>query len=82
MDKGTITELIVIGIAVLIGVALFPAIQKVCYDLLYPVNSSGAVITSNVSTLGAVFLTLIPFAYILVVFAVAIAVVISVLGKK
>lgn len=79
MEKGQLAELLVVGIAVLIGVAMFSPIQNVCYGLAYPVNGSGIATASNVSALAQVFLTLVPFAYILVVFGIGIAVVIKVL---
>ena len=79
MEKGQIAELLIVGIAVLIGIAMFSPIQNICHGLAYPLNGSGVATSSNVSALAQVFLSLVPFAYILVVFALGIAVVIKVL---
>lgn len=70
MQKGVIAELVIVFIAVLVGVVLFTPIQQYCYD---------AAANGNTSALAKTFVNLIPFAYILIVFAVAIAVVIKLL---
>lgn len=70
MQKGVISELVVVFIAVLVGVVLFSPIQQYCFD---------AAANANTSSLAKTFINLVPFAYILIVFSVAIAVVIKLL---
>lgn len=69
-SKGAISELVIVFIAVLVGVVLFTPISQFCYD---------AAANANTSSLAKVFINLVPFAYILIVFGVAIAVVIKIL---
>lgn len=78
-SKESLSELVIVFVAVLIGVLLFTPISNLCNDIVNPVNASGSAMVSNASALTKVFVTLIPFAYILIVFGVAIAVVIKIL---
>ena len=84
MEKTQIGELITVSLAVLIGMALFTPLQGYCYRLINPILSNGSLaadsgLGNNLSALSTTFIVLLPFAYILAVFAVAIAVVIAIL---
>ena len=69
-SKETISELVIVFIAILLGVALYSPIAQYC---------SAAAADGNTTALTKTFIQLIPFAYILIVFIVGIAVVIKLL---
>lgn len=84
MEKGQVGEIVVVAVATLIGIVLFTPVQGYCYRILNPILANGSLASdsglgNNVSALSTVFLTLLPFAYILLVFAVAIGAVIAIL---